>query len=108
MSYTVVITDDAADDMSQIYGYINANDVLGKADYVLNEIEAQINRLSELPQRGTCVKELQALGITEFREVYFTVYRIIYRVIDQQVVILLISDGRRSMQQLLERRVLGA
>jgi hypothetical protein len=34
-------------------------------------------------------------------------YRLIYRVVGQQVVIYLIADGRRDMQPLLARRLLG-
>jgi len=36
------------------------------------------------------------------------VARLIYRHIDQQVVIYVIADGRRDMQSLLSRRVLSA
>jgi toxin ParE1/3/4 len=44
----------------------------------------------------------------EFREVYFKPYRIVYRVEDdrQRVTVFLIADGRRSLQGMLERRLL--
>jgi toxin ParE1/3/4 len=48
------------------------------------------------------------LGIREYRQIYFKPYRVIYRVMDKQVVIYLIADGRRDMQSLLTRRLLGA
>ena len=54
------------------------------------------------------LKELLALGIREYHEIFFKPYRIIYRVIDKNVHILLIADGRRDMQTLLQRRLLGA
>jgi toxin ParE1/3/4 len=48
------------------------------------------------------------LGIREFREVFFKPYRIIYSIRDSNVYILIIVDGRRDLQALLQRRVLEA
>ena len=44
----------------------------------------------------------------EYREVFFTPYRIIYRVAGSDVHVLVIADGRRDMRALLERRLLQA
>ncbi len=77
-----------------------------KADYVLEQIEKALNSLSENPQRGACPKELQAVGLREFREILFKPYRIICRVMEKKVYVLLIADGRRDMQSLLQRRLL--
>ena len=60
------------------------------------------------PERGSHPKELAALGIKEYRQVLFKPYRVIYRIIDRQVIISLIVDGRRDMQSVLARRLLGA
>jgi toxin ParE1/3/4 len=68
----------------------------------------QSSELSEFPERGAYPKELLALGIREYREVFFKPYRIIYRVMDKNVYVLLIVDGRRDMQSLLQRRLLDA
>jgi toxin ParE1/3/4 len=46
------------------------------------------------------------LGIREYREVFFKPYRLIYRIIGNKVYIMLIVDGRRDMQSLLQRRLL--
>jgi hypothetical protein len=51
--------------------------------------------------------ELRLLGIKEYRQAFFKPYRIIYRVIGEQVVVYVIADGRRDMQTLLSRRLLG-
>ena len=64
--------------------------------------------LSESPERGAYPKELVLLGIREYREVFFKPYRIIYRILDKNVYVLLIVDGRRDMQLLLQRRLLEA
>ena len=59
-------------------------------------------------QRGTTPLELEVLGITEFRQLPLIPYRIIYRVVDNAVFIMIIADSRRDMQALLEQRLLGS
>ena len=108
MSFTVFLTDDVARDVAELYDYLALHDAPQKADYVLKQIERAFSRLSEFPDRGTHPEELLGLGIREYREVFFKPYRIIYRVLDKNVYVLLISDGRRDMQTLLQRRLLSA
>jgi toxin ParE1/3/4 len=108
MPLAVLLTDDAARDLDKIYDYIALHDVPQKADYVLEQIERAFSRLSESPNRGTHPKELLSLGIREYREVFFKPYRIIYRIMSNNVYVLLIVDGRRDMQSLLQRRLLDA
>lgn len=64
--------------------------------------------LAQLPERGSYPKELVALGIKDYRQTAFKPYRVIYRVLGTRVVIYLIADGRRDMQSVLARRLLGA
>jgi len=108
MAFEVFLTADAASDLEELYHYIALHDAPGKAEHVLAEIEKTFNNLSEYPERGAYLKELLALGIREYWEIFFKPYRVIYRVIDNTVYILLIVDGRRDMQTLLQRRLLEA
>ena len=57
---------------------------------------------------GSYPTELLDLGIQEYREVLCHPYRIIYRMLGQNVYVLVIADGRRDMQTLLQRRLLQA
>ena len=75
MPYSVGLTADAAQDLVELYTYIDSHDVSGKADYVLDEIEKLLVNLEENPSRG--------------------------------VFVLMIIDGRRDMELLLQRRLLG-
>ena len=112
--YEVVLTEDAQQDLQELYDYIAGHDAPAKADYVLSRIEKLLAGLAKMPQRGAWTTELLALGIREYRESYFKPYRVIYRVIDQvienktrhMVYVYLIVDGRRDMQALLQRRML--
>ena len=108
MAFSVLLTDNAARDLEELHGYIARHDAPRKADYVLKRIEKAFSGLCESPHRGPHPQELLALGIREYREVFFKPYRIIYRVIGKKVYVLLIIDGRRDMQTILQRRLLGA
>lgn len=67
-----------------------------------------VEGLAQFPERGSYPKELVALGIKDYRQTAFKPYRVIYRVLGNRVVIYLIVDGRRDMQSVLARRLLGA
>ena len=108
MPFTVLLTNDAVRDLEELYEYISLHDAPENANYVLDKIESIFTRLSESPERGTYPKELLALGIRDYREIFFKPYRIIYRVVRKNVYIFLIVDGRRDMQSLLQRRLLEA
>ncbi len=108
MAFQVFLTDHAVRDLEDLYDYIEQHDVPGKADRVLEQIENAFTSLSENPQRGAYPKELLAIGLREYREIFFKPYRIIYRVMAESVYVLVITDGRRDMQTLLQRRMLQA
>lgn len=108
MPFQIFLTDDASRDLEDSYDYIGLHDVPGKADYVLAQIEKTFSSLSENPERGAYPKELLAIGLREYREIFFKPYRIIYRVIAENIYIMVIADGRRDMQALLLRRLLQA
>jgi toxin ParE1/3/4 len=108
MPFAILLTNDAARDLNQLYDYIAVHDSPRKADHVLEQIEKTFSTLSEFPERGVYPKELLELGIREYREIFFKPYRIIYRVMKKDVYVLLIVDGRRDMQSLLQRRLLDA
>jgi len=103
-----LLTDDAARDLEESYGYITEQHSPAAADHVLDRIEEVVQSLSTFPNRGNHPRELLSLGIREYRETFFKPYRVIYRVIDDSVYVYLIADGRRDMQTLLARRLLGA
>ncbi len=48
------------------------------------------------------------MGFGKYREIFFKPYRIIYRVVEDNVYVMVIADGRRDMRALLERRLLQA
>jgi toxin ParE1/3/4 len=108
MHFSVLLTDDAVRDLEDIYDYIDLHDSRSKADHVLERIEKAFDSLSKNPERGVHPRELIALGLRDFRQIFFKPYRIIYRMMGNNVYVLLIADGRRDMQKLLQRRLIQA
>ena len=114
MPFLVFLTADAARDLEELYQYIAVHDAPGKAEHVLTSIEKAFGSLSESPDRGAHPKELLALGIRDYREIFFKPCRVIYRDNGGRfkpvptIPVFLIADGRRDMQMLLQRRLLDA
>jgi toxin ParE1/3/4 len=108
MTFQIFLTDDASRDLVELYDFIASHDAPGKADYVLDQIEKAFSSRRENPERGVYPKELLAVGLREYREIFFKPYRFIYRVMAENIYVMVIADGRRDMQALLQRRLLGA
>ena len=106
--YEVLLTEGAEQDLESIYDYIAEFDCKANADYVLDRLLDVVESLRPFPERGAYPGELVVLGIRDYRQTAFKPYRVIYRVMGQKVHIYIIADGRRDMQSLLARRLLGA
>jgi len=106
--FQVLLTQGAEQDLESIYDYIAEFDCVANANHVLDQLQEVVESLSMHPERGNYPKELATLGIKEYRQTAVKPYRVIYRISGNQVVIHLIADGRRDMQSVLTRRLLGA
>lgn len=107
MKFNVALTQDALRDLDELHAFVADQDGLARADKVLDGVHATLSKLRDFPNRGEFPPELAALGIREFRQVHHKPYRMIYVVRGQGVFILAVIDGRRDMQLLLQRRLLG-
>ena len=106
MRHEVVLTASAERDLEEIHNLCR-HESRQVADQILGRISAVAESLSSIPERGNYPDELLALGIREYRQVIFEPYRVVYRVMANRVFVYLIVDGRRDMQSLLARRLLG-
>jgi toxin ParE1/3/4 len=105
MTYSVRMTSAAWRDLEEIYEWIAQNDCAENAGYVLDRLTEAAESIAAMPFRGSRPKELP-LGVrSEYRQVFFKPYRVIYEVLRNEVVIHLIADGRRNLQSLLFRRL---
>lgn len=107
-AYRVLLTQGAEQDLEAIHDYIAEFDSPKSAGYVLDRLLATAEQLATMPERGGYPRELLALGIKDYRQVFFKPYRVVYRVFGREVIVVVIADGRRNMQSLLARRLLGA
>ena len=106
MNFKGYIISDAEEDIFNIYNYVLFNDSEEKAEYVLSKIEEMCLSLSKYPNRGHVPPEFERLGVYSYKEIHFKPYRIIYEVTESIVYIHCVLDGRRSLQELLENRLL--
>lgn len=106
-SYAVRFTLEADKDLELLYDYVAETRSAREADALLDRILDRIGSLESFPHRGAVPKELDDLGTADFRQTLVSPYRLIYRVIETTVVVVLIADGRRDMAALLKRRLLG-
>ena len=106
MTYSVKLTANAVNDIGDIVDYIATNDAEAKALHTLKALRSLVASLSQYPERGSYPNELISLGIKEFRQLQMPPYRCIYRIINADVYVLIVADGRRDMQTLLQRCLL--
>lgn len=76
------------------------------ADALLDTLYDAIESLIEYPLRGPVPPELDALGMTDWRQLSVWPYRIIYTAQGDLVTIAVVADSRRDFVSLLERRLL--
>ncbi len=105
MKYKVNLTFSAEEDIFEIYRYVYLNDSEKKAEQLYTKLHEKCLALKQFPQRGHVPSELSLIGIDEFLEITYKPYRIIYQVIEKEVFIHCILDGRRDIQKLLRERL---
>ncbi|OUY08446.1 type II toxin-antitoxin system RelE/ParE family toxin [Acinetobacter populi] len=105
--YTVLMTDAAAEDLPLIYDYIAGQDGIFRADDVLDRFLTLIDDLSAFSESGNYPKELIGLGIQDYRQIFVYTYRLIYRIVEQEVIIYLVVDGRGDLNSVLAQRLLA-
>lgn len=106
MTYPVFMITEAEDDVLDVFRFVQTHESLERAYSVLDGIERAVDSLKEHPERGHIPPELDRIGVRTFREIHFKPWRVIYQILGERVFIHAVLDGRRSLQQLLERRLM--
>jgi toxin ParE1/3/4 len=104
--YRVALTAGAEADLDAICAWIEGERGSDAVGEWLDNFEAAIGSLETFPERGSVPPELAALGIREFRQKPFKPYRIVYRVAEKRVFILLVAHASCDFQSLLQERLL--
>jgi plasmid stabilization system protein ParE len=104
--YDVRWSETSEKDLTDIIEYI-AGDSPSHAYEVFKEIKRKTSSLRTFPDRGRIVPELQDQGITQYRELIVTPWRIIYRISERNVYVLSVLDARRNVEDILLKRMIG-
>jgi toxin ParE1/3/4 len=107
MRFDVRLTDHATADLADIVDFVREHDGEARATALLTRFEGVVADLSHFPTKGVVPRELAELGTHDFRQVHFKPWRVVYRVEERVVFVVLIVDGRRNLGSILARRLLG-
>lgn len=106
MKCKILIDPQTKTDLKEIYNFVYFNDSRQMADKLLNNLEAALYKLEKYPKRGHIPPELIDTGIKSYLEIHYKHYRIIYELEKNIFYIHSILDGRRNIQETLQRRIL--
>jgi toxin ParE1/3/4 len=105
-TYKVYFDIDAGEDLFEIFRYVALNDSVERADKLFQSLRHACYKLRTTPMRGNISPEMLEIGVTDFREVHYKPYSIIYSIDVNTVYVHCIIDGRRDIQTILQKRLL--
>jgi len=104
-TYKVQWTSNAKEDLLNIVSFIK-EDSPNIAREIYQKIKSKANSSSFLPLRGRIVPELQKEGITMYRELISSPWRIMYKIDSDCVYIMAIFDSRQNVEELLLQKLI--
>lgn len=103
--FEVIWTKNAQFDLESIIEYIKM-DSLTIAKKIFFEIKNECANLHYFPERKRVVPELQQIGILKYREIIHERWRIIFKIDNTKVYILLVVDSKRNLEDILFQRLI--
>ena len=104
-TYKVKWTSNAKEDLLSIVAYIK-EDSPTIAREVYQKIKKKADSSNFSPSRGRVVPELQKEGVTMYRELIGSPWRIMYKVDSDTVYIMAIFDSRQNVEEILLQKLL--
>ena len=104
-NYYIKWTAPARDDLNEIIDYISLTN-LTYAVKILDAIEENVRKLDMFPERYRIVPELEKYGYLIYREIIIEYWRVIYKIENNFVYIMLVIDGRRNLEDILLKNIL--
>jgi len=104
--FEVLWTKNAQFDLELIIEYIKTNS-FDMAKKIFFEIQNECKNLYYFPQRKRIVPQLQQIGILKYREIIHKRWRIIYKIDNKKVYILLVVDSSRNLEDILFQRLIN-
>lgn len=106
MKYQVLMISEAENDLDGIWRYVSRTDSISKADKLLKNLEEKCFSLAQFPNRGHVPLELEKIAVYDYQKIHYKPYRIIYQVVNKNVYVHCVLDGRRDLQTILLQRLL--
>jgi plasmid stabilization system protein ParE len=103
--YFIKWTAPAREDINGIIEYISKTNI-NYAVKILDTIEKNVKKLDMFPERYRIVPELEKYGYILYREIIVEYWRIIYKIENNLVYIMLVIDGRRNLEDLLLKKII--
>jgi toxin ParE1/3/4 len=105
MTFTVKLTHQAKQDLLNIAQYYLSKAGTDVAIALVDSIEQAVQTLQDMPERGHKPHELYQVPMAAILEIISKSYRIIYKLMDDQVVVVAIFDGRQDVKVHLLKRL---
>ena len=106
MSIKVVILESAEHDLKELRGYIVKNFSLEIWQSTYDKLKEAIRNLKTFPLAGSIPEEIEKLNLSQYRQLFSGMNRIIYEVRQDTLYIHIVVEARRDMESLLTRRLL--
>ncbi|MDR2429261.1 MAG: type II toxin-antitoxin system RelE/ParE family toxin [Candidatus Margulisbacteria bacterium] len=103
----LIWTEEARFSFGEILQYITAQSGQSAADKIYTKIMRKVDLLAVFPFRGKVSAELKSLGITDIYELIEMPWKIYYRVKTKQIVIVLVLDSRRNLEEALIDKIIN-
>jgi toxin ParE1/3/4 len=95
----------AREDLNEIIEYIAQRNI-PYAVKVLDKIELAVRKLDTFPKRGRVVPELERYGYILYREIIVDYWRIMYKMENDIVYIMVVIDGRRNVEDVILKKIM--
>ena len=103
--FKVTWTKKAEYDLESIIEHIKI-DSIEIAKSIFFEIKKESESLYYYPQRKRIVPELEHIGILKYREIIYKRWRIVFKIDNEKVYILLVADSRQNLEDILFQRLI--
>ena len=103
--FTVDWSKIARKDLFHIIEYLSLNNPAA-AKKALQKIQEKAEQLNVYPERCRIVPELQRQGMSEYRELIIDSWRVIFKITENQGLVITVIDSRRNLEDILLQRLL--
>jgi toxin ParE1/3/4 len=106
MPYSVLLLEEAVQDIEAIYRHIRKSGSATAAKNMVFSLRQACATLSENPERGHMPPELSRTSRFEYRQIIQNNFRIIYQVAEPNVFIFAVIHGARNIAEDFKQRLL--